>query len=153
MTNAHKPTSIWYGQPTTADLNKLKSQTLLAHLAMEFVEVGDDYLIVEMPVDERTVQPYGLLHGGASAALAETAGSVASGCVIDPETEACVGIELNCSHLSGARSGTVRGTCRPLRIGRRLHVWEIKIVDVAQRLVCVARLTVAIIEQNKVHRS
>ena len=137
--------TLWRTTPTLASLNALNAGTLGEATGMQFVEIGDDYLVLEMPVDRRTVQPYGLLHGGASAALAETVGSVASALASDPTRERAVGIELNCSHLRGVREGVVQGTCRAVRVGRRLHVWEIDIRDGDRRRVCLARLTVAIV--------
>jgi 1,4-dihydroxy-2-naphthoyl-CoA hydrolase len=109
--------------------------------------VGDDYLKMKMPVDDRTKQPYGLLHGGASCALAETIGSVASHFVIDPDKFICVGLEINANHVRSAKSGFVTATCSPLHIGASTHVWDIKIHDAKEKLVCVSRLTVAILRK------
>lgn len=119
------------------------------HLGMEWVEIGPDFLSIRMPVDHRTHQPYGLLHGGASCALAETAGSVASHLVIDPEKFICVGLEINANHVRGVRSGYVTATATPLHLGNTTHVWDIKIKDDANKLVCISRLTVAILQKNK----
>ena len=140
--------AIWHTPPTLDALNRLSAGTMGEAIGLEFTEIGDDYLVLRMPVDARTVQPFGLLHGGASAALAETAGSIASNLVLDSTREAAVGIELNCSHLRGASGGYVHGTCRPIRIGRSIHVWNIDIRDDAQRMVCTARLTVAIVART-----
>ncbi len=137
--------TIWRQEPSLAELNRLNEGTMGGAIGLEFVEIGADFLRLRMPVDQRTVQPFGLLHGGASAALAETVGSVASNLVIDSSRQAAVGIELNCSHLRGASAGHVIGTCKPLRLGRTLHVWSIDIHDEQQRLVCTARLSVAIV--------
>ena len=142
------PKSLWRATPTVAQLNALNPGTLGEVTGMRFVEVGADYLVAAMPVDARTKQPAGLLHGGASAALAETIGSVASYCVIDRERQAAVGIELNCSHLRGVREGEVFATCRAVRTGRTLHVWRIEIADERGRDVCVCRLSVMIVNQS-----
>ena len=102
-----------------------------------------------MPVDDRTIQPHGLLHGGASAAMAETIGSIASSLVIDPEKYVCVGLEINANHVRSVRSGgIVKATCTPLHLGGSTHVWDIKIHDELQKLVCVSRLTVAILQKR-----
>lgn len=130
-------------------VNNFLPNTAAESLGIEFIEMGDDYLKARMPVDGRTKQPFGLLHGGASAVLAETLGSMASYLCIDSETKAAVGIEINCNHLKSARSGYVVGTARPLHIGRTTHVWDIKIEDERGRLICVSRLTVAIINKDK----
>lgn len=122
--------------------------TMGAHLGMESVELGPDFLTVRMPVDHRTHQPYGLLHGGASCALAETVGSIASHLVIDPGKFICVGIEINANHVKGIRSGWVYGTASPLHLGSSTHVWDIKIKDQSGQLICVSRLTVAILPKK-----
>src|SRR5699024_2411368 len=109
-----------------------------------FTEIGPDYVRATMPVDARTHQPYGLLHGGASVLLAETVGSTA-GMLCVGEDEGCVGVEINANHLRGVRSGTVTGTARPLHVGRRTQVWEIRIEDEAGRLACISRLTLAVV--------
>jgi 1,4-dihydroxy-2-naphthoyl-CoA hydrolase len=101
-----------------------------------------------MPVDHRTVQTYGILHGGASVALAETVGSIASTLVIDPSTEICVGMEINANHVRSAREGYVHGTATPIHLGRRSHIWEIRITDDAQRLICICRHTVAVMDKS-----
>lgn len=118
-------------------------------LGIGFTEIGDNYLKARMPVDNRTRQPYGLLHGGASAALAETLGSVASALVIDQSQYDCVGLEINANHIRGVKEGYVFGTAIPLHIGRSTHVWDIKIYDDREKLVCVSRLTVAIIRKQR----
>ena len=115
------------------------------HLGMEFTEVGEDFLKGRMPVDNRTRQPYGLLHGGASVALAETLGSVGAALVVDRQRYNAVGLEINANHVRGVREGFVTGTARPLHIGKTTQVWDIRITDERDKLVCVSRLTVAII--------
>lgn len=128
-------------------LNAWSENTLMRPLGIVFTELGKDYLCASMPVDARTHQPYGLLHGGASAALAETLGSTAAGlCVGDDE--AVVGIEINANHLRGVRTGEVKGTARPLHVGRSTQVWEIRIENDTGQLVCISRLTVAVIAKR-----
>ena len=117
------------------------------HLGMEWVTIGDTFMKMRMPVDERTKQPYGLLHGGASCALAETIGSVASYFVIDNEKFICVGLEINANHIRSATKGFVTATCMPLHIGASTHVWDIKITDERDKLICVRRLTVAVLKK------
>lgn len=130
-------------------LNALSADTLVSTLGIEFTEIGPDFLRARMPVDGRTVQPFRQLHGGASVSLAESLGSVASFALIDPATHIAVGLEINANHLRGVRSGYVHATASPLHIGRRTHVWDIRIVDDGGRLVCVCRLTMAIVEREK----
>lgn len=127
-------------------VNELSKNTMAETLDIQFIEIGDDYIKATMPVSPVTHQPYGLLHGGASAALAETIGSVASSLCIDPEEQICVGIEINCNHIRGKRSGFVTGTATPLHIGKTTHVWDIKITDEKDKLICASRLTVAILK-------
>ena len=128
---------------TVDQLNKLNPKTLGGNLGIEFTEVGENYLKAKMPVDHRTVQPYGILHGGASLALAETLGSVASQ-ISAGFDRPCVGVEINANHLKSVRHGFVYGTAKPIRIGRRIHVWNIEIHDDSQNLVCISRLTVMV---------
>lgn len=141
---------IWFNkQLDIAQLNEFTPATMGHHLGMEWVEIGDDYLSLRMPVDERTKQPYGLLHGGASCALAETVGSVASHLVIDPAKFICVGLEINANHIRSAREGFVTAKAIPLHLGSSTHIWDIKIHDDQDKLICVSRLTVAILQKNK----
>ena len=137
--------SIWRSQRTVEDLNGTQSGTLIQHLGIRFTEVGADYLRGTMPVDERTKQPFGLLHGGASVALAETLGSIGASMCVEPAKFLCVGQEINANHVRAVSSGLVTGTARPLHIGGRTHVWSIEIVNEAGKLVCVSRLTMAVI--------
>jgi 1,4-dihydroxy-2-naphthoyl-CoA hydrolase len=129
-------------------LNTLNLNSLAGQLGIEFIEVGDDFLTARMPVDERTKQPFGILHGGASAALAETVGSVAATLCIDMTQRYAMGLDINANHLKPVRSGFVYGTARPVHLGRRTHVWEIKITDEAQNLVCISRLTLMIVDKD-----
>lgn len=141
--------TIWFNKNLEiSDLHALNPETMGKHLGMEWVDVGASYLKIKMPVDHRTRQPYGLLHGGASCALAETVGSVASHLVIDPEKLICVGLEINANHIRGVREGFVTATAVPLHLGASTHVWDIKIHDDGNKLVCVSRLTVAILKKK-----
>ena len=140
--------SIWFNPAVTAkEIRPLGVNTMSEHIGIEFTEVGDNYLKAKMPVDHRTQQPYGVLHGGASAALAETMGSIASALVVDQSQYICVGLEINANHIRSAKEGYVFGTVLPLHIGRSTHVWDIKIYDQWEKLVCVSRLTVAILKK------
>ena len=140
--------SIWFNKfLTLPSLVPLGPETMAQYLGMEWVAMGDDFLKMKMPVDNRTKQPYGLLHGGASCALAETVGSLASHFVIDPDKFICVGLEINANHVRSATKGFVTATCTPLHIGRTTHVWDIKIHDEKEKLVCISRLTVAILKK------
>ena len=141
---------IWFKKDMVlADLGSLGKGTMSEHLGIEWIELGEDYVSGRMPVDHRTIQPYGLLHGGASCVLAETLGSVGSALVVDPLKHKCVGIEINANHIRSARNGFVYGTARPVHIGRQTHVWEIRIVDEREKLVCISRLTVAVVGFNE----
>ncbi len=131
---------------TLEQLNALSQGTLMEPLGIVITEIGEDFLRGTMPVDARTHQPYGLLHGGASVALAETLGSSAGGLCVGTD-QGVVGIEINANHLRGVGSGTVTGTARPLHVGRSTQVWEIRIEDERGRLVCVSRLTLAVIDR------
>ena len=126
-------------------LNKMSVSTMVNHLGIEFIEIGTDWLTAKMPVDHRTHQPYGLLHGGASVALAETLGSIAAHCCIDSTRQYCVGLEINANHLKAVRDGFVYGTARPIHVGRSTQVWEIKIETEKKELVCISRITMAIL--------
>lgn len=144
--------SIWFNPSIQlSELYRLHPGTLGEHLGMEWLEIGENFLRVRMPVDSRTRQPYGLLHGGASCALAETAGSVASALVIHPDKQICVGLEINANHIRGVREGWVTAKATPLHLGASTHVWDIKITDDSDRLICVSRLTVAILKKPGSH--
>ncbi len=141
---------IWK-QPATIDgLNNLSHNTMSGYLDIVFTEVGPDYLIATMPVTERSVQPFRILHGGANVALAETLGSVASTlCIEDLSTHTAVGLEINANHLKSVREGgKVTGICRPIRVGRSVHVWNIEIRDEKGDLSCISRLTVSIVPRR-----
>ncbi len=141
--------SIWFDKTISIErIKDLGKDSMAGFLGMEWNEIGEDYLRLSMSVNERTTQVYGILHGGASCALAETVGSVASALVIDQDKFYCVGLEINANHIRSVRSGLVIGTATPLHLGRTTHVWDIKIRDEMQKLVCVSRHTVAIITNN-----
>ena len=130
-------------------LNQMGQNNMVGHLAIEVTEVGEDFITAKMPVDERTKQPMGLLHGGASVVLAETLGSIAATCTVNLKEQYCVGLEINANHIKSAREGYVYGTTRPVHIGKRTQVWEIKITNDDQELVCISRITIAIIDRKK----
>jgi 1,4-dihydroxy-2-naphthoyl-CoA hydrolase len=141
---------LWKREPDAEQLQQTMRGTLLGHLGLTIEDIGDDWISVRMPVDQRTIQPYGILHGGASVALAESLGSLASVlCIADPSTHTPVGVEINANHLRPVPEGSfVIGTLSPIRIGRRMHVWNIEIRDPEERLVCVSRLTIMIVERD-----
>jgi 1,4-dihydroxy-2-naphthoyl-CoA hydrolase len=128
-------------------LNAMSKATLIDHLSIEFIEVGDDFIKAKMPVDSRTVQPMKLLHGGASVALAETLGSLASYLLVDGKDQYPVGLEINANHLRPVKTGDVYGVATAVHIGQKTHVWEIKIWDEHKKLVCISRLTIAILDK------
>ena len=140
---------IWKNSPSLEGLNMMSQGTINENLGIEFVEIGDDYLVAKMPVDKRTIQPMGLLHGGASVVLAETLGSLASVLLIDDiSKQAAVGLEINANHLRPATSGYVYGTVKPIKIGRRTHVWQITIRNEEKKEVCISRLTTMIVDNS-----
>lgn len=139
---------IFLSQPSLDQLNFTREETLVNHLGIEFTGIGQDYLEATMPVDHRTKQPMGLLHGGANVVLAETLGSVASSLTLDLTKFSCVGLEINANHLKSVREGTVKGVARPIHIGRTTQVWEIKIFNEAKQLCCISRMTMAILEKK-----
>ncbi len=140
---------IWKQHLTPELVNSLRKNTINETLGIELVEIGPDYIKARMPVDGRTHQNYGMLHGGASVVLAETLGSVAStACLENLQTQMALGVEINANHLRPVKSGFVTGTVRPVKVGRRIHVWSIEIADEENRLVCLSRLTVAVVSRN-----
>jgi 1,4-dihydroxy-2-naphthoyl-CoA hydrolase len=140
--------SIWRSLRSVEELNGNRQGTLIDNLGIMFIEIGDDFVRGTMPVDARTVQPYGLLHGGASVALAETLGSMGAAMCVDAAEYQVVGQEINANHVRAARSGIVTGTARPVHLGGRTHVWSIEIVNDAQKLVCISRITMAVIKRG-----
>ena len=137
--------SIWFKAYTLEEQQQLRKGNILEYLDIQVTELGDDYIRGTMPVDHRTIQPYGLLHGGASVVLAESLGSIASSLVIDPQKFYCVGLDINANHLRAVRSGRVTGTAKPIHIGRSTHVWSIEIHDDENKLINISRLTMAIV--------
>jgi 1,4-dihydroxy-2-naphthoyl-CoA hydrolase len=137
--------AIWKQDISLDRINGWSANTMMETLGIRFTEIGDDWLRGTMPVDHRTHQPYGLLHGGASVVLAETLGSTAAMLTLDPAQEVAVGLDINANHVRGVRSGTVTGTARVIHIGRTTQVWEIRIEGEAGELVCISRLTMAVI--------
>ena len=140
--------AIWKNTASVETLNSHMPGTLGEALGIEVTDIGDDYLSARMPVDQRTHQPYGILHGGASVALAETLGSIGSGLCINIDKNICVGMEINANHVRPVKSGYVTATARPLHLGASTHIWDIRIVDEKNKLVCVSRLTVAVLEKK-----
>jgi len=141
--------NIWFNQGLTIEqIKPLGKDTMGEYIGIEWTELGDDFIKAKMPVDHRTKQPYGLLHGGASCVLSETIGSVASAMVVDHSKFVCVGLEINANHVRSARTGYVTGIATPLHLGANTHVWDIKIYDELEKLVCISRLTVAVIPRK-----
>ncbi|MCW3086262.1 MAG: hypothetical protein JWP12_3628 [Bacteroidetes bacterium] len=140
---------IWYTDPTVESLDWMNRNTLADSLHIRVTEIGDDYIKGTMPVDGRTKQPFGLLHGGASVALAETLGSIASWLIVNPELFIGVGIEINANHVKAVTEGMVTGICRPIHVKGRNHIWEIKIYNEAGDLTCISRFTCSIVAKDK----
>ena len=142
--------SIWFDKNLSiSDVSEIGKNTMAEFLGLQWEEIGDDYLKMSMPVNASTRQPYGFLHGGASCVLAETIGSVASALVIDRDKFYCVGLEINANHLRSVSEGRVVAVSSPLHLGKSTHVWDIKIYDDNENLICVSRLTVAILQIKK----
>lgn len=139
--------TLWKTPTTLDQLKEMSKGTLIEHLGIEYVEIGDDHLKAKMPVDSRTKQPAGLLHGGASVALAETLGSMAAALCVDREKKGIVGVEVNANHIRPVKDGWVIGVTKPVHIGATTQIWEINIHNEEDKLVCVSRLTVAVINK------
>lgn len=137
--------SIWYQPITLESINKSRENTMVDYVGIEFTEIGDDFLRAKMPVDRRTKQPMGIMHGGASCVLAETIASVAANLCVDPTNKACVGLEINTSHVKMAKEGFVTGTARARHLGQTTQLWEIEIIDHQGKLISVSRLRIAVI--------
>jgi 1,4-dihydroxy-2-naphthoyl-CoA hydrolase len=135
-------------QKAIEQINIFGKNTMMDSLGIKITDFGDGYISGKMPVDERTIQPFGLLHGGASAALAETLGSIAGGMKVDHEGKTVVGIEINCNHLRSVRSGWVNGIAKPIKLGKKIQVWNIEIKNDSDDLVAVSRLTLAVIDKK-----
>ena len=139
---------IFKGNITLEGLNALSKNTMAEAIGIEFTAIGPDFLEAKMPVDSRTRQPFGLLHGGASVALSETMGSVAATCCVDLSRQFCVGLEINANHIRGIRDGYVKGTTSPVHIGKKTQVWETRIVNEKEELVCISRITLAVLDKK-----
>lgn len=133
---------------TIEGINQFSQDTMVEHLGIEIIELGSDYIIGKMPVDQRTHQPLGMLHGGASVALAETLGSIASTLTVNQKLQYCVGLEINANHIKSVRSGYVYGKASPVHIGKKTQVWEIRINNDDDQLVCISRITMAVIDKK-----
>jgi len=140
--------SIWFKSFAIADLQLASKNTMVDHLGIKITEIGADFLRGTMPVDERTIQPMGLLHGGASIALAETLGSLAANYVVDRALFYCVGLDINGNHLRAAKSGIITGTAKPLHLGSSTQVWTIEMVNEQNQLTCISRLTMAVLRKK-----
>ncbi len=140
--------SIWFFKATPENINAANEKTIAKLIGIEVLEIGDDFIRARMPVDERTHQPYGILHGGASVVLAETLGSMGANFVVDSSKYYCVGLDINANHISSVRSGWVEGVAKPIHIGRSTQVWEIRLTDEANKLVCISRLTMSVLERK-----
>ena len=139
---------IFKTQRTVESLNKWSINTIASHIGIEFTAIGDDFLEGKMPVDHRTHQPLGLLHGGASVTLAETLGSVAATLCVDETKQFCVGLEINANHIRSVRDGYVKGVAKPVHIGKKTQVWEIRITTMDGELVCISRITMAVLDRK-----
>jgi 1,4-dihydroxy-2-naphthoyl-CoA hydrolase len=142
--------NIWKQNLTLDQANAMFRNTMCETIGLRITEIGNDFVRATMPVDARTIQPYGLLHGGASVALAETLGSLAGMLTLDPAAEAAVGLDINANHVRGVKSGVVTGTARAVHLGRSTQVWEMRIEDERQKLVCISRLTLAVVPRQVV---
>ncbi len=140
--------SIFNPGVTPESLNTLSANTMVSYIGIEFTQVGDNFIEAKMPVDHRTQQPLGLLHGGASVTLAETLGSVAATCCIDNNTKYCVGLDINANHIKSAKNGYVYGITSPVHIGKKTHVWEVRIMNEQKELICISRITMAVIDKR-----
>lgn len=141
--------AIWFGQPTLATIQVRQSNTIDQVLGIQITEIGDDYLCGTMPADHRTFQPTGRIHGGANVVLAESLGSIAANMVVDSSRFTCFGLDINANHLRGVSSGFVKGTARPIHLGRTTHVWEIHINNEHGKLSSIARLTMAVVANGE----
>ncbi len=151
MANVEK--MLWKVKPDINTVNQFSKSTLLEQLGIEVTEIGDDYILAKMPVDQRTRQPMGLLHGGASVVLSESIGSMASWLVVMGEGKHVVGVEVNANHLRSVSEGHVNSITRPVKVGKLLHIWETNIYDCTQKLLCTSRLTVLIQPSSEPERN
>lgn len=140
--------SIWFKPFSAEQVQQRGADTMIENIGIKITRVGDDFLEGTMPVDKRTMQPMGILHGGASVALAETLGSLAANFVIDPQRKYCVGLDINANHIRSAKKGLVKGVAKPLHLGSSTQVWTIEIKDEENRIVCISRLTMAVLNKK-----
>lgn len=138
---------IWFKEVDVKLVNERGRDTMSEHLGIEFTEIGADYMEARMPVDQRTKQPIGIMHGGASCVLAETVGSTAANCCVDLTKQYCVGLDINTNHIRSAREGYVYATAKPYHIGRTTQVWSIEIKDEQEKLISINRLTMAVLNR------
>ena len=141
--------SLWKSKPSLETVQKMSAKSMSAHIGLQVTEIGEDFVRGTMPVDHRTVQPWGRLHGGANVVLAEELGSLGANLCLDPNESFAVGLDINANHLRGVTGGSVTGTARPVHVGRTTQVWEIRIEDEKQQLVCISRLTMAVVSRAK----
>ncbi len=139
---------MFHPEVTIEAINQMSQNTLVEHLGIEVIELGSDFLIAKMPVDKRTHQPMGLLHGGASVVLAETIGSIAASLTVNQKLQHCVGLEINANHIKSVKYGFVYGKTRPIHIGKRTQIWEIHITNEQDEMVCISRLTMAVMDKK-----
>lgn len=144
--------AIWFREVDANRADQMKRGTLLETLDIRITELGDDFIRGDMPVDHRTVQPYGILHGGASVSLAESLGSIGAHLTVDPDKFVCVGMEINANHLKPVTKGRVIGTAKPIHRGKSSQVWSIEITDEQGNMVCISRITMAVIPKNKLSK-
>jgi len=137
---------IWRDNLVLHDLNTLNKGTMGEFMGIEFIELGNDFLVAQMPFSSKVQQPFGLLHGGASVALAETVGSVASWAIINPERFMAVGVEINANHIKPITSGMVRCTCKGIKTDGKMHIWDIRLWNEGQELTCICRFTTMVIQ-------
>lgn len=137
--------SVWFTEISVDNLNEINSETMAQLIGIEYTEIGDDYIKARMPIDGRTSQPMGILHGGASLTLAETLGSVSGYLCVDPAKNFCVGMEINANHIRPVSEGYVYGVSKPIHLGKSSQVWEIRITDDGGKLVCISRITLAVL--------
>jgi 1,4-dihydroxy-2-naphthoyl-CoA hydrolase len=141
--------AIWFRKYTLEELTELNQDTLASHIGIRLTEIGERTLKGTLPVDQRTKQPMGIVHGGASVALAETLGSIAANMVVDREQQVCVGLEINANHVRSASSGTITGVAQPVHLGSSTQVWSIEMFNEQEQLTCISRITMAVLDRRK----
>lgn len=139
--------SIWFVEPEVDEINQFGQNTMVSYLDITFIEIGEDFLKATMPVDRRTYQPFGVLHGGASVVLAETLASIGANLCVDPAIHYCVGLEINANHIQSVRSGKVTGRCEPIHLGKTTQVWEVHMFDDEENRICISRVTMAVLHR------